>query len=205
MTLPSHLHHWHQWWIRLICTIMFQKSQTWMHLGRFSVSVLCTCPAFYQSRIVVLRCIHPRMHDSYLITESSWQWWPCDVRRVQHSCHHQQMGGKKTRALSFRCHSKWQFPPWDLQIVEACLLKTATWTWDNVITLMNIETLMKDPKPWTHSTYDSHKSNKHLHVCALTFIPLCSICTLCSVTNGPPAAGAGILFVFHRLPWPCKL
>lgn len=111
------------------------------------------------------------MHDSYLITESSRQWRPCDARRVRHSCHHRHM--KKTRALFFSRHSKWQFLLPESFRQRQHLSRTAWWTWDNMITLLNSHTVTPDPKLWTYETFLTHKSNMKAFTVALRHSSLC--------------------------------
>lgn len=75
------------------------------------------------------------------------------------------MGKKKREHCPSGATASGSFLPEIFQIVEACLLKTATWTWDNMITLINIETLMKDPKPWTQQQTPSRlRSDIHTFV-----------------------------------------
>lgn len=162
-----HLDHWHQWWIHLICTVMFQKrhGHGCIH-AHFNVTVIWSCPAFlpeHDSRAKMYTPSYAWFISDYRVNLAVMPLW-CATCPTQLPPSLNWI--KRMRALLSRCHSSWQFPPWDLQVAEECLSKIAAWTSDNMITQMNIgsENL---------NTFNVRHSNMNTFTIALRHSYLC--------------------------------
>lgn len=155
---------------------------------------------------IVCKCIHPRMHDSYQITESSRQWRPLWT----HDAHNTAATTITTRWKKQE-PCEWQFPPRELQTSGGVSLKKIKTPLEPEIIRLRLwtaKTTMTGAKLWTYETFLTHnKSNIKAFTVALRRSSLCVPFVSCAAGQMGllQQQAPGVLFVFHSLPWPYKL